>query len=114
MANRFWVGGTGTWTPLIRRTGLLRLAGPASGQSVPIRCDIVTFDVHSLPTVTVNHASLSIASLTAGFFTSGTLDFSANNNNVTVGAVVFDGTVTRTINMGSGTWTITGTSGTIF
>ncbi len=43
-----------------------------------------------------------------GLFT-GTLDFSANNNNVTL-SVAFSGTGTgvRTINMGNGTWLIQG------
>lgn len=43
-----------------------------------------------------------------GAFT-GTLDFSANNPNITMGTFSGTGTGTRTINLGNGTWTITGT-----
>ena len=46
-----------------------------------------------------------------GAFT-GTLDFAANDNNVTLATFSNSGTSTRTLNMGDGTWTITTPSGT--
>ena len=51
---------------------------------------------------------VTVQQITMGLFT-GTLDFSANNNNVTL-SVAFDGSGngTRTLNMGNGTWIIQG------
>lgn len=52
-------------------------------------------------------------SITCGAFT-GTLDFSANNNSVTLsasGGMSGSGTGTRTINLGNGTWTLSNNSG---
>ena len=51
---------------------------------------------------------MSFASITAGAFT-GTLDFTAVTSLTTTGApgVSWSGTGTRSINMGSGTWTFT-------
>jgi hypothetical protein len=79
--------------------------------------DVATFDGSSGGgTVTVN-SNFSIATLTTGAFT-GTLDFSANNNSITL-STTFNGSGsgTRTLNMGNGTWTVgggaTGTSFTI-
>lgn len=66
-------------------------------------------------TVTVN-TTVTISSLTCGAFT-GTLDFSTNNNNVTLSlsgtALTCSGAGTRTFNMGSGLWTISGTNGLV-
>ncbi len=108
MANRFWVGGTGTWDNS-DTTHWALASGAGGGQSAPGAGDAVTFDGASGGgTVTVN-ATIGIQSLTCGAFT-GTLDFSANNNNVTVTAasgVSISGTGTRTINLGNGTWSFT-------
>lgn len=113
MASRFWVGGTGTWDAS-DTTHWAATSGTAGGQTVPGSGDTVTFDGSSGGgTVTVNHASLSVTSITAGAFT-GTLDFNTNNNNVTAQTVDFGGSGTRTINMGSGTWTLTGTGGNVW
>jgi hypothetical protein len=113
MANRFWVGGTGTWDASTT-TPWAATSGGAGGQTVPGSSDAVTFDTSSGGgTVTVN-TTVTVQSITAGAFT-GTLDFATNNNNVTVSStagIVWAGTGTRTINMGSGTWTFTATSGT--
>lgn len=108
-ASRFWVGGTGTWDGSTT-THWAATTGGAGGQTVPAAGDTVTFDGASGGgTVTVN-TNFSIATLVAGAFT-GTLDFSANNNSPTISANVdFGGTGTRTINMGSGTWTFTSVS----
>lgn len=116
MANRFWVGGTGTWDAS-DTTHWAATTGAAGGQSVPGSGDNATFDANSGGgTVTVN-TTVALISLTAGAFT-GTLDFGTNNNNVTVSGVPgvsWTGTGTRSINMGSGTWTFTNASAaTIF
>lgn len=109
MASRFWVGGTGTWDAS-DTTHWAASSGGAGGQSVPGSSDTVTFDGSSGGgTVTAGAAySPNIQSITCGAFT-GTLDFSANNNNVTLStATGFSGTGSgaRTINLGSGTFTL--------
>ena len=106
MAARFWVGGTGTWDAA-DTDHWSATSGGAGGQSVPVAADTVTLDASSGGgTVTVNHATLSVTSITMGAFT-GTLDFSVNNNNVTLGTFSGAGTGVRTLNLGDGTWTIT-------
>lgn len=108
MANRFWVGGTGTWDAS-DTTHWASSSGGAGGQSVPGSGDTVTFNGSSGGgTVTVN-TTVNVQSITSGAFT-GTLDFSANDNNVTITAATGwagNGTGTRTVNMGDGTWTLT-------
>ena len=97
-------------------------SGGATGASVPGSGDTVTFDAATCVggvtcTITVN-TTVNISTLTVGACTASTtgciLDFSANNNNVTTPNISFSGTGTRTINMGSGTWTITSASSTVF
>lgn len=113
MASRFWVGGTGTWDTS-DTTHWAATTGGAGGQSVPGASDTVTFDASSGGgTVTAAATVTSITSLTMGAFT-GTIDFSANNPNITMGSFSGTGTATRTINLGNGTWTINGTSGTVW
>jgi hypothetical protein len=107
MANRFWVGGTGTWNGS-STANWASTSGGASGQSVPGSADTVTFDASSGGGVVTVNTNFTITSLTMGAFT-GTLDFSANNNSPTMGTFSGTGTGTRTLNMGSGTWTLTGT-----
>jgi hypothetical protein len=111
MASRFWVGGTGTWDGS-DTTHWAATSGGAGGQSVPGSSDSVTFDGSSgAGTVTVN-TNPTIQSLTCGAFT-GTLDFSANNNNVTINSnngFSNSGTGTRTLNLGNGTWTLNATN----
>lgn len=111
-AARFWVGGTGTWDAS-DTTHWAATTGGAGGQSVPSAADTVTFDGSSGGgTVTVN-TTVTIQGLTTGAFT-GTLDFSANNNSVTITGVSGhngSGTGTRTLNLGNGTWTLSATSG---
>lgn len=108
MANRFWVGGTGTWDAA-DTTHWSATTGGAGGASVPGTGDAAVFDASSGGgTVTVN-ATITIQSITMGAFT-GTLDFSANNNNVTLSTATglsVTGTGARTLNMGNGTWTFT-------
>jgi hypothetical protein len=111
MANRFWVGGTGTWDAS-DTTHWAASSNGAGGASVPGSGDSATFDASSGGgTVTVN-TTVTVQSITCGAFT-GTLDFSANDNNVNL-SVSFSGSGsgTRTINMGDGTWTLTTSSST--
>lgn len=109
MAARFWVGGTGTWDAATT-TNWASSSGGAGGQSVPGASDDVTFDSSSGGgTVTVDFGGLiTINSLTMTTFT-GTLDFATNNNSLTMaGSFGASGAATRTLNLGSGTFTITG------
>lgn len=112
MAARFWVGGTGTWDAS-DTTHWAATSGGAGGQSVPGSGDTVTFDASSGGgTITVGAAySPNVTSITMGAFT-GT--FTVGANNLTLQTFNCSGTGTRTVNMGSGTWTITGNAGTIF
>lgn len=106
MASRFWVGGTGTWDASTT-THWSATSGGAGGASVPGSADTVTFDASSGGGTVTPSADISVVSITCGAFT-GTLDWSANNNNVTLSqSFSGTGTGTRTINMGNGTWTIT-------
>lgn len=112
MANRFWVGGTGNWNNS-NTASWSTSTGGAGGASIPGTGDVAIFDGASGGgTVTVDSPNgagvVTVQQITCGAFT-GTLDFSANNNSVTL-SVQFSGTGsgTRTINLGSGTWTLTG------
>ena len=108
MASRFWVGGTGTWDNA-DTTHWAASSGGAGGQSVPASGDTVTFDGSSGGgTVTVAatiNGSNTVTTIAAGAFT-GTLDFSANNPSLTMNSMSISGSGTRTINMGSGTFTL--------
>lgn len=111
-ANRFWVGGTGTWDNT-DTTHWASTSGGAGGASVPNSSDVVTFDGSSGGgTVTVAatiNAGNTLSSITCGAFT-GTLDFATNNPSITMGVFSISGTGTRTINLGSGTFTINSNS----
>ncbi len=109
-ANRFWVGGTGTWDNATT-THWATASGGGGGASVPAPGDTVTFDAASGGgTVTVAatiDTGNSLGQLVWGAFT-GTLDFDANDPNITLtSASAFSGTGTgaRKFLMGSGTWT---------
>lgn len=111
MASRFWVGGTGTWDAS-STTHWAASSGGASGASVPGSADTVTFDANSGGGTVTVATDVTVQSITCGAFT-GTLDFSANNNNVTLSAAPGfsgSGSGTRTINLGNGTWTFTSTA----
>lgn len=112
-ANRFWVGGTGTWDAS-STTNWSASTGGASGASAPTTGDNVTFDGSSGGgTVTVASAvsGLSLANFTAGAFT-GTIDFAANApiNMTITGAMTLSGTGTRKFLLGTGTFTFTATA----
>lgn len=109
MASRFWVGGTGTWDSS-DTTHWSATTGGSSGASVPGSSDTASFDANSGGgTCTVN-TTVALQQLSLNNYT-GTLDFSANNNNVTlsgsVGLSFQDSLGTHTLNMGNGTWTMT-------
>ncbi|MGY3443704.1 hypothetical protein [Bradyrhizobium sp. USDA 4473] len=114
-ASRFWVGGTGTWD-LSATTHWASSTGGSSGASAPGSADAVTFDGSSGGgTVTPNFGGTgTFQSIVWGGFSSGTIDFSVNNNNVTLSASSFalngNGTATRTFRMGNGTWSLTTTT----
>ena len=107
IANRFWVLESGTWDAS-DTTHWSTTTGGAGGASVPGSGDAVIFNELSAPlggTCTVN-TTVTVQSITMGAFT-GTLDFSANNNNVTMQSCSVTGTGVRTLNMGNGTWILT-------
>jgi hypothetical protein len=112
MANRFWVGGTGTWDST-NTTSWSTTTGGGGGASVPTSADTAIFDGASGGgTVTVAatiNGTNSLVGITAGAFT-GTLTFATNNPNVSIsGQFSITGTGARTINLGSSTFTLTGT-----
>ncbi|WFU28353.1 hypothetical protein QA649_19685 [Bradyrhizobium sp. CB1717] len=116
MASRFWVGGTGTWDSS-DTTHWAASSGGAGGQSVPGSADQVIFDGSSGGgTVTLNFGgTITVQQISMGSFT-GTWDNSVNNNNITVSAgsgngFSLTGTATRTIKLGSATYTLTNASG---
>lgn len=109
--NRFWVGGTGTWDSSTT-THWSASTGGAGGASAPTTNDSVTFDGSSgggtvTADTTIN--GLTLNTIVMGAFT-GTLDFSVNNPSLTLGAngttgFSCNGTATRTLKLGSGTFT---------
>lgn len=81
--------------------------GGSGGQTVPGVADSATFDGSSGGGVVTVNTNFGITSLTLSAFT-GTLDFSANNNNPTLsgGGITITQAATATINFGSGTFTL--------
>lgn len=77
----------------------------SAGQTFP--CSIQ--EVSGTGTLTFADAYTSTGAIT---LTSGTLD--ANNKNITATAFSSSGAITRTLNMGSGTWTLTGNNTTVW
>jgi len=113
-ASRFWVSGTGTWDSTT--THWASATGGTGGQTVPGSADTVTFDGSSGGgTVTLNFGgTITVQSITTGAFT-GTWDNSVNNNNVTMSSTTgfnASGSATRTLNLGSATYTLTNTGTT--
>lgn len=112
-----WVGGTGTWSTT-NGVNWSSSSGGAGGTcaatgGVPKQAgDVATFDALSGGgTVTVDSTmnGTTINTITMGAFT-GTLDFSVNNPSMTLGGVGITsfnitGTGTRTLKLGSGTFT---------
>jgi hypothetical protein len=110
MASRFWVGGTGTWDAS-DTTHWAASSNGAGGQSVPGTSDTVTFDGSSGGGTITLGTNTSVVSITMGAFT-GT--FNSSTFTVTVQTFNCSGTGTRTLNMGSGQWTVTGNAATVW
>ncbi len=113
--NLYTSGGSvnGKWDGTNTNNWVTTSGGSNYGQTIPGSADVITLDGSAGGgTVTVN-VNITAQSLACGAFT-GTLDFSANNNNVTLsGNAGFNGsgTGTRTINLGNGIWTISTATG---
>jgi hypothetical protein len=104
MANRYWVGGSGSWTSA-STTNWSTSSGGASGASVPTTTDAVIVDSNSgSPTITLtgalNCASLDTTGSTCTLTSTGTLTCAGN----------FTLSTTTTATFWSGGLTITGTS----
>jgi|SRR5580765_5797832 hypothetical protein len=118
-ATCFWVSGTGTWDNSTDAAHWKSTSGGgtacAATGGVPKNAgDVATFDGSSGGGTVTNNVDLNIGEIIAGAFT-GTLDWATNNKNVTVSAatgISFTGAGTRTINLGNGTWTLTGLGST--
>lgn len=128
MANRYWVGGSGTWDGS-NTTNWSTTSGGAGGASVPTSADAVLIDSASgsgIIVVASGAACLSIAHSsstfnlsfglnftvpTSMFFTRGTLTL--NNNILTCGSFLSSSAQARTLAFGTGTINVNGTSGTI-
>lgn len=81
MADRYWVGGTGTWNTS-STTVWSASSGGASGASVPTAADNVIFDQAATYTVTLTGAlaclSLTVTAGTVTFQSTGTIAVSGN------------------------------------
>lgn len=131
MADRYWVGGTGTWDTT-STTNWSATSGGAGGASVPTAADNVIFDSATTYTVTMTGAltcldfTVSAGTVTFAQGTSPTLAISGNLSLVAAtvwnmsGTVTFNATTSKTIginnvylasivnfNGAAGTWTLT-------
>ncbi len=108
MADRYWVGGTGTWNTT-STTNWSASSGGASGASVPTASDSVIFDQSSTYTVTLTGAltclNFTVSAGTVTFSSTGTLNISGLLS--LVAATVWNATGTITFAATSGTNTIT-------
>lgn len=120
MADRFWVGGTGTWDST-STANWSASSGGAPGASAPTSADNVFFDDNSgtgtcttdataiCQNMTMNSATLGLtlgANFTAAASSLWTLTRGVVNINdyvLTVGAVAFTGTTIRTLAFGANT-----------
>ena len=79
MANRYWVGGTGSWTTS-STTNWSASSGGSSGASVPTASDSVFFDQAGTYTVTLTGAltclDLTVSAGTVTFTSTGTIGIS--------------------------------------
>jgi len=132
MANRYWVGGTGTWSNT-NTTNWSATSGGAGGASVPTATDTPFFDTNSgsgtvtrtssftVGEIEINNSGITLslgAALTLNAaadsisVTNGT--FTTNNYTVTAGNIVTGaGGTSRTINLGSSTVTLSNTAAAI-
>lgn len=129
MANRFWVGGSGTWDNA-STANWAATSGGASGASAPTGADSAIFDTNSGTAATVTVASTAVAlttninksdltlslagnatlatfaSATAFTFTSGAIVL--NSYTLTTSTFLSDTTSARSIDFGTGKIVITG------
>lgn len=105
MANKFWVGGTGTWDGGTLDSGFWKTTtGGSTTTTAPTSADTAIFDnLSGAGTVTIV-GNMAVTGINCNTHT-GTLDF-ASSNITTTGAVSFTGgAVTHTVRYGSGTHT---------
>ena len=98
MANRYWVGGTGTWDTT-NTTNWSTTSGGAGGASVPTASDVAFIDANSGGgTVTLAQDVTLIAAYFAGF--TGTIDFASKTISISGSntTVITTGTITMTGN----------------
>ena len=105
MANRFWVGGTGTWTTTT--TNWSASSGGASGASAPTAADNVFFDQAGTYTVTMTGAltclDITVSAGTVTFTSTGTLAISGSMSLIAgtiwsaTGTITFNATTAKTI-----------------
>lgn len=113
MANRYWVGGAGTWNTS-STTNWSASSGGATGASAPTSADAVFFDANSgSGTVTVSGGTCFSFNATGftGTFSSGSITvgvYSTSGGNINLGSCVYNsvnitwhGQGTRTISSGS-------------
>lgn len=107
MANKFWVGGTGTWDGGTLDSGFWKTAtGGSTTTTAPTSADVAIFDsLSGGGTVTVV-GDMTVSGMTCSSHT-GTLDFASSN-------ITFNGTTSvtgagvHTVKWGSGTHTFKG------
>lgn len=132
MADRYWVGGSGTWDDT-STANWASTSGGASGASAPTTADAVFFDANSgtAATVTVDSTAVAQATtvdksdITLSLIDNATLAVSTstftltfgtltlNNNTLTVGRFASSNSNVRTINFGTGNITLTGNASII-
>lgn len=132
MADRYWVGGSGSWNDT-STANWSATTGGASGASAPTTADNVFFDANSgsgvvdvyatarAQNITINTTTLAltlqdnvtpqIETRTTSFI-AGTINL--NNFALTLGLLRADNNNARAINFGTGKIVIKGTSGTVF
>ena len=117
MANRYWVGGTGSWTAL-NLLNWSTTSGGVGGATVPTAADTAIFDANSGGGTVTLAADTTILVLNVAAYTAGTINFGGNIISVAGNAqIVYNGNVqvtmtgTPRVNLtyagGTGTRTIT-------
>ena len=104
MANRYWVGGTGSWDGTAG-SKWANSPGAVGGQSVPTSADSVFFDSNSTGTITIATGNTGAGSINCTGFTgtlTGTASISVAGSVTLVAAMTYGRTGTLTIT-GSGT-----------
>lgn len=110
MANRYWVGGTGTWNTS-STTNWSSTSGGSSGASVPTASDSVFFDQSSTYTVTMTGAltcdSFTVSAGTVTFATGTTPTLAVSGGLSITASTVWNSVGTITFNSATGGNTIT-------